>query len=214
MNKIFYICGTDGSGKTTFIELLEKYFKNQKKDIIHIWLRSPKLLSKPLMGYCRVVKLTKYRYINGIRVGGHEFYRSKLVSLIFPWLQLLDFKIFNYFKIKKNLKSNKIIIMDRYGLDTLVDLMIDTKRYNLYEETIGKYFINMLPDGTNIIILDADESILQTRRADVKYDKNISIKRKLYRTLGEKLNIPIIDNTKPINEVKNAIWDLWGLNYE
>ena len=110
-----------------------------------------------------MVKLTKYRYINGIRIGVHEFYRSKMVSTIFPWLQFIDFKIFNLLKIKNNLKSNKIIIMDRYGLDTLVDLMVDTKRYNLYEEAIGKYFINMLPDGINIIILDVNENVIKNQ---------------------------------------------------
>jgi thymidylate kinase len=213
-NRIFYICGPDGSGKTTFIEMLEEYFKIRNEKVIHIWLRSPKLFSKPLMGYCRLVKLTKYRYVNGIRVGGHEFYRSKMVSKIFPWLQLIDFKIFNFFKIKKNLKSNKIIIMDRYVLDTLVDLMIDIKNYNLLNEKIGRHFVKMLPNNIKIIILDADESTLKNRRLDIKYDSNLPVKRKLFKKLSKKLHLPIIDNSQSIEQVKNEIWSLWGLENE
>ena len=213
-SKIFYIAGPDGIGKTTYIQLLEKYLKSQNKEVIHIWLRSPKLLSKPLMAYCRLTKLTKYTYVDGIKIGRHDFYKSKTVSKIFPWLQFIDFKIYNYLKVKRKSNLNKIIIMDRYGLDTLVDIMVDTKRYSLYKERIGKRFIDIMPNNMNAIILDAKEDVIKRRRKDIEFDTNFNIKRTLYIELAKHLHIPIVDNSKSIKEVKKKIWRIWRLDNE
>lgn len=70
---IIYITGPDGSGKTTYLEEIQRFFNEKGNRTNYVWLRSPKILSKPLMAYCRLAGLTRYKNIDGIRYGGHEF---------------------------------------------------------------------------------------------------------------------------------------------
>ena len=102
-NQVYYIAGSDGSGKTTLLKDLEIKLIDNSNRTIHIWIRSPKILSKPLMAYCRLVGLTKYETVDGIKYGKHELHRSSFVSWLFPILQLIDFKIKWYFKKKRSI---------------------------------------------------------------------------------------------------------------
>ena len=151
----YYITGPDGSGKTTYINEIYYYLQNKNVPVQHIWLRSPKILSKPLMVYCRLVGLTKYKTINGFRYGVHEFYKSKFVSWIFPLLQLIDFQIKKWLVFSKiNQMKDFVILLDRFALDTLADLMVDTGRYDLHLKRIGKSFRKLMPVNTKIIVLN------------------------------------------------------------
>lgn len=192
-NRIIYICGSDGSGKTTIIKELESSFIKQGYKTRHIWLRSPKIISKPLMAYCRIVGLTKYKTINNIRFGKHEFYKSKFVSWLFPILQLIDVKIKWYFEQKK-IKNDEIVLFDRFSLDTLADLMVDTRRMNLHKTWIGKEFIKQIPGNTEIIVLKVDEKNIRARKEDTRYDELLDYKVLVYKLLSEDLNIKVIDN--------------------
>lgn len=202
-----YITGPDGSGKTTYVKLIERHYKRLNYKVKNVWIRSPKILSKPLMAYCRVVGLTKYRYINGIRYGGHEFYRSRFVSSIFPVLQLIDFKIKWYF-VKKTIENEfDYIIFDRFVFDTLADLMVDTERYDLHKSKIGKIFLNQLPDNTKTVVLLADAHNIRERKEDTRYDPLLDKKLKVYKILARDLNLIIIDNNLNLEVVKNNIFN-------
>ncbi|MCD4832942.1 MAG: hypothetical protein K8R31_04040 [Bacteroidales bacterium] len=203
----YYITGPDGSGKTTFLKAIEQYFSTKDVKTINIWLRSPKILSKPLMAYCRLVKLTKYITIDGIKYGDHEFYRSKSVSWFFPWLQLVDFKIKLFFIIKKMTRAD-IVLLDRFALDTLADLMVDTERYDLYKTYIGKSFIKMIPPKTKIVVLSTAEINIRKRKKDTLHDTQLEKKIKVYDILSKNLNLKVVDNNRDYGSVKTDI-----LNY-
>ena len=215
MPEYYYITGPDGSGKTTYGKLIEQHYKRLNYKVKKIWIRSPKILSKPLMAYCRVVGLTKYRYINGIRYGGHGFYRSRFVSWIFPVLQLIDFKIKWYF-VKKTIENEfDYIIFDRFVFDTLADLMVDTERYDLHKIKIGKIFLNQLPDNTKTVVLLADEHTIRQRKEDTRYDHLLGKKLKVYKILARDLDLKIIDNNFNLEVVRNNIFnqlEIYGRN--
>ena len=208
MKLFLYLAGPDGSGKTTHMESVVKQFQSQNIVLKHIWIRSPKILSKPLMVYCRLAGLTRYKLINGLKVGKHEFYKSNTISQIFPYIQLFDMMITNFILLKiPMLFKKRNIIFDRFALDTLADLMVDTKRYNLHETWVGKKFITMIPENTKIIILDIDEKTARKRKNDVEHDPLLLDKIQVYQILAKDLQIKTINNNKPFNVVEKEIGD-------
>lgn len=203
-NQVYYIAGSDGSGKTTFLKDLEKELLVKSNRTIHIWIRSPKILSKPLMVYCRLIGLTKYKTIDGITYGKHEFYRSSFVSWLFPILQLIDFKIKWFFE-KRKIKPNDIILFDRFNLDTLSDLMVDTKRMNLHKSWVGRQFIKLSPKNVKSIILKVDAEVIRERKIDTLHDELLEDKIKTFQFLSKELNIKLIENNKDYSTVKNEV---------
>jgi thymidylate kinase len=201
----YYLTGPDGSGKTTYLQEIESSLKKRGEKTNHIWIRSPKILSKPLMLYCRIVGLTKYKYIDSIKYGGHQFYRSRFVSFIFPILQLIDFKI-RLLTYKNQIRVNDIVLFDRFALDTLADLMVDTHRFDLHKKWIGKQFLKMLDEKIKIILLKVDEEIIKKRKLDTKYDDNTAIKNRVYSILARDLGLLEICNDREIGIVKKEIF--------
>lgn len=206
MRSFYYISGPDGSGKTTHAMVLLDKLHSRHIDAKYVWCRSPKFLSKPLLAYCRLVGLTKYWEENGIKVGTHHFYKSKLVSKIYPWLQFFDMMIFKFFKIILPFYiKRKSIIIDRFVYDTLVDLMVDTNRYNMYTENVGKHFLKMMPTGAKVVFLDVDEDTLRKRKRDVSVDPNLKLKRELFLNLAKNLKIMVINTAQQYKIVEKKI---------
>ncbi len=203
-NQVYYLAGSDGSGKTTLLKDLEKKLMVDSNRIIHIWIRSPKIFSKPLMAYCRLVGLTKYKTIDGIKYGKHEFHRSSFVSWLFPILQLLDFKIKWFFE-KRKIKPNDIILFDRFNLDTLSDLMVDTKRMNLHKSWVGRQFIKLSPKNCKSIILKVDAEVVRERKLDTLHDEHLEDKIKTFQFLSKELNIKLIENNLEYSRVKKTV---------
>ena len=204
MKDYYYLTGSDGSGKTTFIEEIEGKLEAKKIKTTYIWLRSPKITSKPLMAYCRMVGLTEYTIIDNVKYGIHNFHKSKFVSKVFPYLQFIDFKIKWFFKKIKIPKGN-IILFDRFNIDTLADLMVDTKNLELHKSKLGKKFLKFIPDRSNLIILMVDEDIIRKRKKDTLYDQKLKLKLKVYKRLADDLDIKIIYNNFGIEETKRQI---------
>lgn len=202
LNRAIYIAGPDGVGKTMYINYIEGTIEEKKAK--HIWIRSPKILSKPLMLYCRLIGLTKYKVINNVKYGVHDFHKSTFVSFLFPFLQLIDFKI-KWFLVKQRICVDDVILFDRYNLDTLADLMVDTHNMQLHKTCLGKQFIKMLPKNSNVLILKVNENVIRERKKDTLYDENLALKIKVYEILSEDLGIKTIDNNRNIDMVKKEI---------
>ena len=203
-NKIVYIAGSDGSGKTTYLKEVEKELISKNHITNRIWLRSPKITSKPLMAYCRLIGLTKRETIDGIMFSRHDFYKSTFVSWLFPKLQLLDFKI-KWYSERKKIKDNEVVLFDRFSLDTLADLMVDTHKLDLHKTNIGKSFVKLLPKNTKTIVLHVDENVIRSRKEDTVHDKTLALRVKVYSILSKDLGLKVIDNNREFLTVKNEI---------
>ncbi len=210
-NEVIYITGADGSGKTTFLNDIESKLTSQNKLVKHIWIRSPKILSKPLMVYCRLKGLTKYKTIDGVVYGKHEFYKSSFVSWLFPILQLIDFKIKWFFE-KRKIKSEEVLLFDRFSLDTLADLMVDTKRLDLHKTWIGRSFIKLIPINTKILIPIVSEDIIRDRKKDTLHDEHLMNKIEVYNILVKDIKIKAFDNNRNYIKVKKDVFFYLGLN--
>lgn len=205
-NRIIYITGPDGSGKTSYLHEVENKLKAQNKSTKHIWIRSPKITSKPLMVFCRLTGLTKYKVIDGVKYGKHEFYRSNFVFWLYPILQYIDFWI-KWKLIRRKLTDSEILLFDRFALDTLADIMVDTDKMSLHKKPIGKAFIRLIPQNTSIIVLKVSENTIRERKKDTLHDEHLSNKITAYKILSKDLDLTIIDNNKSFEEVKNQVFE-------
>jgi len=185
-----YLTGADGSGKSTLLNAIKIELQNGGIETTTVWLRSPKIFSKPLMAYCRLKGYTKYYMKDGVKYGYHNFSSSKAVSFLFPFLQYIDFRI--ALLLKK--RSQGIILYDRFVLDTLADLMVSTRRLDLHKTWIGRRFLCLMPLSTKVFIIMVDELIIRQRKRDTLHDPNLALKVEVYRILAKDLNIETLDN--------------------
>lgn len=188
--KHIYLTGPDGSGKSTLLEAIKNEMQKKGIETTTVWLRSPKIFSKPLMAYCRLKGYTKYYMKDGVKYGYHNFSSSKAVSFLFPFLQYIDFRI--ALLLKK--RPQGIILYDRFVLDTLADLMVSTRRLDLHKTWIGRRFLCLMPPSTKVFIIMVDELIIRQRKLDTLHDPNLSLKINIYGILAKDLNFEVLNN--------------------
>lgn len=200
-----YLTGSDGSGKSSLLAELKKELEQKGEKVSSVWIRSPKLFSKPLMAYCRLMGYTKYFVKDGIRYGYHDFSTSKIVSWLFPYLQYLDLRI----ALWRQKKPTGIVFYDRFILDTLADLMVSTRRLDLHKKLIGKAFLKLLSSSITILFVDVDESTIRMRKLDTLHDPNLFLKIKVYRILANDFNIITLDNNGSFEFTLNNLRNIY-----
>jgi thymidylate kinase len=97
------------------------------------------------------------------------------------------------------------IVCDRFVYDTLVDLMVDLKDFEIHKKNLGALFLGLAPKNAIVIHLDLDEKIISERREDLKADSTLGFRRKLYSKLCQDFDIPTVENKKPVDEVQTEI---------
>jgi thymidylate kinase len=166
------------------------------------WLRFNHLFSKPLLAFCRLAGLTRYEMRGGIRVGYHDFHRSKLISWLFVWFQYLDaWRVLRWKIHPAMIGMKKVLILDRYVYDILVDLIIDTRIDGLSETWLGKRLISLLPKECVVILIVRDEQEIMQVRPECTVDDNFMKRMDLYRKLADQRHFNVIDNDADLNSL-------------
>lgn len=179
----------------------------------YTWFRFFHFLSLPLLAYCRLVGLTIYETKNEQRIGRHEFYRSKIISFLYPWVLFIDMLPMYFVKIFLPLCFGYTIICDRFIYDTLADLMIDLNDSEIHKKIVGKLYLKLIPKNTKAVLLDLDESVIRERRKDLAGDQSLGMRRKVYQQIAKEFNISAIKNDATIEKVHEKIIKcLGGMN--
>ena len=209
--RIVYVTGIDGSGKTTACEMIGKHLQAQGYEVETLWLRFNHFYSKPLLALCRLIGLTKYETVDGIRIGYHHFYRSRLVSWLFIRLQYLDAKRVFRKKIMPRMQRSgkRAIILDRYVIDILIDVSVDTG-IDLFETAWKDRFMSLQPEGTQTILIKRDYELVRQARPEAMPDKFFINRLKYYDQLREEHGMVIIENNESIESLENRISSLVG----
>ena len=201
MSKIISISGIDGCGKTTIINGLRTVLRENGKKNKYVWLRYNHYLTKILLAYCRLVKLTKYEYENGIRVGYHEFFRSRFVSYIFIFLTYVDTLLASVVNVYiPSLIFRKIIICDRWVFDIMVDLEVDTGIPFRHGEFLTKIFMGIMPANCKCFLIERDQNTVIKARSEHLVDRNFPYRLKLYKRHSKNPVIEVLDNNGPISK--------------
>jgi thymidylate kinase len=206
-DKPAFICiiGVDGVGKTAHVDKLREKLKNEGVKCKSTWFRFYNFLSVFLLVYCRIVGLTVYETKNGHRIGRHDFYKSRIISALYPYILFIDMLPMYFTKIYLPRRFGYTIICDRFVYDTLVDLMVDLRDYEIHKKDFATLYLGLAPKNVIVIHLDLDEEIIRERREDLKADSTLGQRRKLYTKLCQDLDITTIENKKPIDEVQIEI---------
>jgi thymidylate kinase len=210
--KLIYITGIDGSGKSTVSEHLAKMLRNRGYNVDILWLRFNHVLSKPLLGLCRLLGYTKYETHDGIRVGYHDFHKSSLISNAFIILQYLDAIRVKYLHIiPRYKKKNAIIILDRYVYDILIDIAVDTKKAHLLSSAVGSKFKSILPGNSRTILVRRNLSDVLEARPEGKVDRNFESRFNHYEELANENNLCVVDNNGSLEALLTAVNKITGL---
>ena len=180
--KIIALSGVDGCGKTSVIEELRNALSKEDKGSRYVWLRYNHRLTKFLLALCRFSGFTKYENIGGVRIGYHEFYRSKIISYLFILFTYLDTFFATLVAVyMPALLSRKVVICDRWIFDIMVDLEVDTGIVFVQENFLSKVFKRIVPKGAHCFLLQRDQQELTKLRKENVLDKNFSKRLQLYQ---------------------------------
>jgi len=121
LSNIIVFSGTDGSGKSSQIELLKKFFEEQGCKVQVIWARGG---YTPLFSF--VKKILRILLAKKIPKAGANHSRSKMLkkkSISTAWLTVAILDLFLFYGVYVRVLSllNFIVICDRYIEDTEID---------------------------------------------------------------------------------------------
>lgn len=212
MPPIIFFSGIDGSGKTVVIENLIKELNQQGFKTRYVWMRYNHYLSKLLLAVCRLTGFTKYHQIAGHKLGVHHFYRSRIISYLFIFSSLIDTAVATFLKLLLFLnRTDAVIVCDRFVIDILVDLMIDTRKFDLFDCLWGQAFKRLVaPHARTFYIRRPLKEIIDVR-PESEYDTTFLMRVVLYEHLVRKWKIETIDNAGSLADVHKDISSRIGI---
>jgi thymidylate kinase len=217
--RLICIVGPDGTGKTTQAKLLiEKLRERGRYKYEYRWMRFHHLISLPVLALARLMKLTEIQTLpDGKKIGYPHFYRSKVISILYPITLYMDTILAMIFKIYIPLKiQRKRIVCDRFVYDTLVDLAIDLDDSSFIDSKMAKKFLKLIPEDCQTVLLIAPYEKIKKRREDLKFDKSLERRIKMYEKLSKMFpQIKRIDASLNIKSVHKGILNIvLGGKYE
>lgn len=200
---VICISGIDGCGKTSIIEGVRRELEADGLPTRYVWLRYNHYLTKVLLAFCRAVGLTRYEYPDGVRVGYHDFYKSRLVSWLFVIFTYVDTLLVSVVLVYlPALLGSRALICDRYILDIMIDLEIDTRIRFSSGGRLERLFRGLMPAGSQCYLIMRDQAaVLQCRPENVR-DRNFQRRWELYEEYAVHPWVELIENTSTI---ENAV---------
>jgi thymidylate kinase len=204
---IIYFCGIDGSGKTTQMNLIADCLNDRKLKLKYVWLRWAAFFSYPFLAFCRLLGFTKWKTVprSSRKYAEHSFYRNKALTKVWSALFAVDMFVYSVIKITIPLKFGYTILCDRFVLDALVDLMYETKNFEIIRTLPGRALLSLIPRQSITILFDISEEKAWKRKHDIPSIEYLKQQRKLYLDISDCLKIPVLEIIKSPDEVHEEI---------
>ncbi|ACJ17347.1 Hypothetical protein TON_1856 [Thermococcus onnurineus NA1] len=209
--RLICIIGPDGTGKTTQAKMLIEKLREMGYEYEYRWMRFHHFISLPVLALARLMGLTEIQTLpDGRKIGYHHFYRSKLISTVYPITLYLDMLLAMIFKIYIPLKvQRKRLVCDRFIYDTLVDLTIDLDNIEFDNSKTAKKFLKLIPRDCLTILLIAPYEKIKERREDLKFDKYLRKRIETYMELKKRFpQLVTIDASSEVEKVHNQIVEI------
>lgn len=206
--KPMFICitGIDGTGKTTHVRKILEHLQNKGIKCQYKWLRFHHFLSLPLLAFCRLAGYTSVSTLGGTqKCSYHEYYRSRFISAVYPWILLVDTLLFTTTKIYIPMLFGTTIVCDRFVYDTLIDVAVAINDNEIYKKPVGKLFLKLIPKNAQFVMLNLDKSIIFSRRSELKDDLTFDKRYELYLSFANEFSIRVLDNGDAAEKVGYTI---------
>lgn len=207
-----FICftGIDGSGKTTHSKNLVDFLNKRGITCKYVYGRQKPFLLKPFILIGERLFLHE-KSISGNYSDYSETKRNAIenhprLSELYQKILMLDCGMQILIKVKLPLILGKTIVCDRYIYDTIItDLSIDMNysKEKIFDNLNFLFTIFPVPDIT--FLIDLPEETAFKRKNDTPSVKYLQERRKIYLNAGRKYNMIIIDGSKDLENLSNAI---------
>lgn len=208
IQKPMFICvmGIDGVGKTTHVNLILEHLREKGIKCQYKWLRFHHLFSLPLLAFCRIAGYTRLSTLgDSQKCSYHEFYKSKFISAIYPWVLFFDIFVFTTIKVYIPMFFGISIVCDRFVYDTLIDTAVATKDHEIYKKSAGKLFLKLIPKNGKFVMIFLEKSMIFLRRPELKDDLTFDERYDLYQKFANLFALDIFDNNGTIASVYRLI---------
>lgn len=188
---IIYIYGPDGSGKSTICKEIVKHLNQKGIEVTYKWMRFNHFLSKIVNAVGRVIGLASYTtYPDGTRIGYHNYDKSQFLSTIYCISTLFDTVIALILKLwLPSWMQKKVIVVDRFIFDIMVDLAVDTNNANIHTNWQGKFLKRLILQNMIPIYISVDKETILRRRPDTRWDDNFDVRLATYNKIYENYGI-------------------------
>ncbi len=203
------LIGVDGSGKTYLADHLCERLGADGIASRRVWSRFRNYLSKPLLAMARLTGHNRKVEQDGVRIGYHDFDRSRPLALLFLALQAADQVLDILFRYRLTL-DRRLVVGDRCVLDTLVDLAVDTGLDDLVIDRLGPLLVGLLPRPWHVVLVNRPVALVRASRPDALLDRHFLRRRTLYLRLARRFGIPVVENDAT---AKAAIDDILRLRH-
>lgn len=197
------LSGPDGTGKSTIANAVIRRLNEFNNNVSHVWLRFNHYSAKFINMVGRLIGKSYYETYSWGKLGYHDY--NGFIGVLYIIAVYIDHLIFNTFFRKKYLKPNKNYLIDRFIIDIIADLIVDTKRPNMIFFLFGSFLKKELKLA-HAFILKCDKEIVVSRRKDILDDKSYDAKIVAYKLIASRFSITTIDSGQlTIQESVNKI---------
>ena len=211
--KVVCISGIDGSGKTSIINGLRQRLEDRGCKTRYLWLRYNHYFTKILLVFCRLIGLTRYEYMGDVRVGYHDFHKSRIISWLFVVLTFLDTFIVSVVLVYLPLLfgRNHVLICDRWVMDIMIDLEVDTKIQFREGGYLEKIFLSLLPSASLCFLVCRKIDQVLLARPENRVDQNFQTRWELYEGYSSRKWVTAVHNDTAVDDaVAKIMGDVVG----
>ncbi len=203
--RFMYVCGADGTGKSTQAQLVLGHLKAEGIAVEHRWVRFPFFLSIPLLAYAKLRGWSWYEQTGTVRHGYWDFRGSPVLRTLLPWTLLADAAIAALRRVYTPLWRGRTIVCERFVLDMLVDLSVAIGNPAIHRTIPGRLFPRLIPRDSGVAVMDLDAATIRSRRADLQLDRRLEERLAMFRILAHDLSLPIIRSSASVDEVNRHL---------
>jgi len=180
----------------------------QGKKTRYVYMRgySRVFLAVPFLVISRLLGVTRVHVLeDGIKVSEYRFYTNKVFKTFWPFVSLIDSLLYSFiFFHLCSISYKGLTISDRSIVDTLVDIIADTQDCYFFKH-YGRYFLNLIPKNSVVVLLDVDEKTAIKRKKDVLNLRYLKKRRAIYRKLADRYKWVIINTNTDFDIVHQKL---------
>jgi len=206
---MYTFSGLDSSGKTTQIELIREYCKNNNIDYSYKWGKGR--ATPVVMFLKRIFRRDKKMNDQERKEYREEIYQNRLYK--FALLTISIFDLWWFWGILYRFLRNKheVLICDRYVWDTYVDIRTEFKEFNIDRWLIWKIAVILapVPHHSFLLFIPAQESFDRDKaKGDNTADsieKKVEKAKEYERLIAEKKWDTVIDGMLTRQEIFSIV---------